>query len=214
MTVVLRYRTTERAGRYVAHGHVRDFFDKLERMRLAARAVTYLALAVIATSVNQSRHAEAQGVILSTSDLFCAVLKARNLSWCDDSWRHRIDAVETQLAVLVASANKQSAIDIDKCCVTIASIYPSDLAWDNNFLGRELVLEFSKASSTDCALAPRIYFTLVQNHESLVAPTRNHIDPLLGQLLHQNRRCFNFRGLFNPELALFIRAHGVDKIVF
>ena len=98
--------------------------------------------------------------------------------------------------------------------MTISSIYFSDLACNAHFLGRELILKFSKASSTDCALTPRIYFTLVQNHESLVAPTRNHIDPLLRQLLHQNRGCFNFRGLFNPELALFIRAHRVDKIVF
>jgi len=57
ITVFLRYRATERAGRDVAHRHVRDLFNKLERMRLAARAVTYLTLTIITTSVHQSRHA-------------------------------------------------------------------------------------------------------------------------------------------------------------
>jgi hypothetical protein len=151
---------------------------------------------------------------LSTSDLFNAVWKVRHLSWCNNSWRHWIHTTKTQLPVLIAPADKYFALNIDECCVTIASIYFSNLTCYAHPLWRELILKFSEASSTNRTLAPRINFALIQHHESLVATTCNHIDPLLRQLLYQDRWCFNFWWLFDPKLALLVGAHRINKIVF
>jgi hypothetical protein len=214
MSIVFRNRTTEGSCCDVAHWHMWNLFNNLERVGLTTWAIANLSLAIVTTGVHKSRQAQAQCVVLSASDLFCAVYKVRNLSRCNHSGRHWINTTKTQLPVLIWATDKYFALNIDECCMTTASIDFGNLTSDVHFLRRELILKFSETSRTIGTFTPRINFSLIQNHKSLVASTRNHIDPPLGQLLHKNRWSFNFWWLFDPELALLIGAHRIYKIVF